>query len=59
MRLPAAGTIDRDTTRAAVAVPVRQEIFNGAFGFDVRYDRRTNVSKDREIGMYYGTRGLR
>jgi hypothetical protein len=53
---PAAGTIDRDTSRAAVAVPVRQEIFNGAFGFDVRYDRRTNVSKDREIGMYYGTR---
>jgi len=56
---PPAGTIDRDTTRAAVAVPVRQEIFNGAFGFDVRYDRRTNVAKDREIGVYYGTRGLR
>src|ERR1700733_4808403 len=32
---PPAGTIDRDTTRAAVALPVRQEIFNGAFGFDV------------------------
>lgn len=56
---PPAGTIDRDTTRAAVAVPVRQEVFNGAFGFDVRYDRRTNVAKDREIGLYYGTRGLR
>lgn len=56
---PPAGTIDRDTTRAAVAIPVRQEIFNGAFGLDVRYDRRTSVSKDREIGMYYGTRGLR
>jgi hypothetical protein len=55
---PPAGTIDRDTTRAAGAVPVRQEIFNGAFGFDVRFDRRTNVSKDREIGLYYGTRGL-
>ena len=54
-----AGTIDRDTTRAAVAVPVRQEIFNGAFGFDVRYDRRTDLAKDREIGIYYGTRGLR
>jgi hypothetical protein len=54
-----AGTIDRDTTRAAVAVPVRQEIFDGAFGFDVRFDRRTNVAKDREIGFYYGTRGLR
>jgi hypothetical protein len=52
------GTIDRDMTRAAVALPVRQEIFNGAFGFDVRYDVRTNVSKDREIGLYYGTRGL-
>src|SRR5580704_12194605 len=25
---PPAGTIDRDTTRAALAVPVRQEIFN-------------------------------
>jgi hypothetical protein len=56
---PPAGTIDRDTTRAAVAVPVRQDIFNGAFGFDVRYDRRTNVAKDREIGIYYGTRGLK
>ena len=55
---PAAGTIDRDTTRAAVAVPVREEILNGAFGLGVRYDRRTDVSKDREIGMYYGTRGL-
>src|ERR1700722_6699074 len=28
---PPAGTIDRDTTRAAVALPVRQDIFNGAF----------------------------
>ena len=56
---PPAGTIDRDTTRAAVAVPVRQQIFNGAFGFDVRYDRRTNVSKDREIGIYYGTRAFK
>jgi len=55
---PAAGTIDRDVTRAAVAVPVRQEIFNGAFGFDVRYDRRTDIAKDREIGLYYGTRTL-
>lgn len=55
---PAAGTIDRDVTRAAVAVPVRQEIFNGAFGFDVRYDRRANIAKDREIGLYYGTRTL-
>jgi hypothetical protein len=55
---PPAGTIDRDTTRAAVAVPVRQQIFNGAFGFGVRYDRRTNVSKDREIDLDYGTRGL-
>jgi hypothetical protein len=55
---PPAGTIDRDTTRAAVALPVRQDVFNGAFGFEVRYDRRTNISKDREIGVYYGTRGL-
>jgi len=54
-----AGEIDRDTTRASVAVPVRQEIFNGAFGFDVRYDRRTGVARDREIGIFYGTRGLR
>ncbi len=55
---PPAGTIDRDMTRAAAVVPVRQDIFNGAFGFDVRYDRRTNVAKDREIGLYYGTHGL-
>ncbi len=53
-----AGNLDRDSTRAAVAVPVRQEIFNGAFGFDVRYDRRSQVGKDRDIGVYYGTRGL-
>lgn len=55
---PPAGTIDRDTTRAAAAVPIRQDILNGAFGFGVRYDRRANVAKDREIGLYYGTRGL-
>jgi hypothetical protein len=53
-----AGEIDRDVSRAAVAVPVRQDIFNGAFGFDVRYDRRANVAKDREIGVSYGTRGF-
>jgi hypothetical protein len=55
---PPAGTIDRDTTRAAVAVPVRQQIFDGAFGFDVRYDRRVDVAKDRGIGISYGTRGF-
>lgn len=54
-----AGEIDRDNTRAAAALPVRQEIFDGAFGFDVRYDRRTGVSRDRQIGLFYGTRGLR
>ncbi|HAZ08465.1 MAG TPA: hypothetical protein DCZ01_08095 [Elusimicrobia bacterium] len=54
-----AGTIDRDITRAALAVPVRQEIFNGAFGFDVRYDRRQGLARDRQIGVFYGTRGLR
>ena len=53
-----AGALDRDITRAAVAVPVRQEILNGAFGFDVRYDRRSEVGKDRQIGISYGTRGL-
>ncbi len=53
-----AGDLDRDSTRAAVAVPIRQDILNGAFGFDVRYDRRSGVGKDRDIGVYYGTRGL-
>ncbi|MBI3566097.1 MAG: hypothetical protein HY079_12940 [Elusimicrobia bacterium] len=53
-----AGDLDRDVTRAAVAVPIRQDILNGAFGFDVRYDRRSGVAKDRDIGIYYGTRGL-
>ncbi|MDE2491636.1 MAG: hypothetical protein KGM24_12385 [Elusimicrobia bacterium] len=53
-----AGTIDRDVTRAAGAIPIRQDILDGAFGVGVRYDRRTNVAKDREIGLYYGTRGL-
>jgi hypothetical protein len=54
-----AGQIDRDSTRAGVVVPMRQDILDGAFGFDVRYDRRANLAKDREIGIYYGTRGLR
>lgn len=53
------GESDRDSTRAAVVAPLRQEIFNGAFGFDVRYDRRTNVGGDRAIGVMYGTRGLK
>lgn len=52
------GESDRDSTRAAVVVPLRQEILNGALGFDVRYDRRTNVGGDRAIGVMYGTRGL-
>lgn len=54
-----AGEIDRDITRAAAAVPVRQEIFDGAFGFDVRYDRREGTARDRQIGVFYGARGLR
>ena len=53
------GQSDRDLTRAAVVLPIRQEILNGAFGFDVRYDRRTHVGGDRAIGVMYGTRGLR
>jgi hypothetical protein len=52
------GESDRDSTRAAVVVPLRQEIFNGAFGFDMRYDRRTNIGGDRAIGVMYGTRGI-
>jgi|CXWL01.1.fsa_nt_gi hypothetical protein len=54
-----AGESDRDSTRGGVIVPMRQEIFNGAFGFDVRYDRRTNVAGDRAIGVMYGTRGMK
>jgi hypothetical protein len=53
------GESDRDSTRAAVVVPIRQEILNGAFGFDMRYDRRTNVGGDRAIGVMYGTRGVK
>ncbi|MEK7383847.1 MAG: hypothetical protein AAB262_11260, partial [Elusimicrobiota bacterium] len=34
-------------------------ILNGAFGFDVRYDRRAGVARERGIGIFYGTRGLR
>jgi len=52
------GESDRDSTRAAVVVPLRQEILNGGLGFDVRYDRRTRVGGDRAIGIMYGTRGL-
>lgn len=54
-----AGESDRDSTRAASVIPVRGDILNGGFGVQVRYDRRTHVSKDREIGFSYGTRGLR
>ena len=54
-----AGESDRDSTRGAVVIPMRQEIFNGAFGIDVRYDRRTHVSGDRAIGIMYGTRGAK
>ena len=53
------GESDRDSTRAAIVVPLRQEILNGALGFDLRYDRRTNVAGDRAIGFMYGTRGLK
>lgn len=53
-----AGNYDRDVTRAAGAFPVRQELLDGAFGMGVRYDRRARVAKDREIGLFYGTRGL-
>ncbi len=53
-----AGQIDRDLSRAAVVVPVRQDILDGAFGFGVRYDRRADLAKDREILLSYGTRGL-
>jgi hypothetical protein len=52
------GESDRDSTRAAVVVPLRQEILNGALGFDGSYVRRTNVGGDRAIGVMYGTRGL-
>ncbi len=53
------GESDRDSTRAAVVVPLRQEVLNGALGFDMRYDRRTNIAGDRGIAVMYGTRGLR
>ena len=52
------GESDRDSTRAAVVVPLHQETLNGAIGIDMRYDRRTNVGGDRGIGVMYGTRGL-
>lgn len=54
-----AGASDRDSTRAAGVIPTRGDILNGAFGVQVRYDRRENLSKDREIGFAYGSRGLR
>lgn len=51
------GESDRDSTRGTVVVPVRQEVLNGAIGFDMRYDRRKDIGGDRAIGLYYGTRG--
>lgn len=53
------GESDRDSARAGIVVPLRQEILNGGLGFDMRYDRRTAVGGDRAIGVMYGTRGLR
>jgi hypothetical protein len=53
------GESDRDSARAGVVVPIRQEILNGGIGLDMRYDRRTGVGGDRAIGVMYGTRGLR
>ena len=53
------GESDRDSTRAAGVIPVRSDLLNGAFGVQVRYDRRTGLSKDRDIGFFYGSRGLR
>ncbi len=52
------GESDRDSTRAAVVVPLRQQMVNGAIGFDVRYDRREKIGGDRAIGVMYGTRGI-
>lgn len=52
------GESDRDSTRAGVVVPLRQELLNGAIGVDMRYDRRTKVGGDRAFGIMYGTRGL-
>lgn len=53
------GDTDRDAIRTATVLPVRQEILNGAVGVDLRYDRREGVARDRSLGFYYGTRGLR
>jgi hypothetical protein len=53
------GESDRDSTRAAVVVPLRQDRLNGALGLDLRYDRRTAIAGDRAIGVMYGTRGLK
>jgi len=53
------GESDRDAARAGVVVPLRQELLNGALGFDLRYDRRARVGGDRGIGVLYGTRGLK
>ena len=53
------GESNRDSSRAALIAPVRQEMFNGAFALDVRHDRRTELSVDRGIGILYGTRGLK
>lgn len=53
------GESDRDSTRAAAVIPMRQDALNGAFAVDTRYDRRTGVGGDRAMGVMYGTRGLR
>lgn len=52
------GEVDRESTRGTVVAPVRQELLNGALGFDMRFDRRRMVGGDRGISFLYGTRGL-
>ncbi|MBI3289434.1 MAG: hypothetical protein HYZ74_07950 [Elusimicrobia bacterium] len=53
-----AGQSDRDSSRATLVAPARRTVFNGAFGFDAHYDRRTGFGNDRGIEVAYGTRGL-
>lgn len=53
-----AGETNQDYFDALGAMPVKQEIFNGTFGFQINYNRQLRSATEREAGLSYGTRTL-
>lgn len=53
-----AGETNQDLIDALGTLPVRQEIFNGTFGFQTIYNRQQGIGGERAVGLSYGTRAL-